>query len=175
MTKITVRAARADDMPAVARIYDTAVSSGTASFELEPPGADEMTRRWQAVTDGGFPYLVAERDGRVLGYAYVSSYRPRPAYRYSVENSIYVASDAHRAGVGRLLLEELIRVCTQKGFRQMIAVIGDSGQSPSIGLHRSLGFTFCGTVHSVGYKHGRWLDQVLMQRALGEGDTTKPA
>lgn len=174
--QLQIRAAIAADIPAITAIYGAAVRGGTASFELDPPDEAEMTRRWRTITDGGFPYIVAtDGTGRVLGYAYVSQYRPRPAYRFSVENSIYVAPDAHRGGVGRTLLTELIRRATTNGYRQMIAVIGDSGQAGSIGLHRSLGFTFCGTIHSVGYKHGRWLDSVLMQLPLGEGDTTKPA
>jgi phosphinothricin acetyltransferase len=113
-------------------------------------------------------------DGKVLGYAYAALYRARPAYRNSIENSVYVSQDAHRLGVGRALLAALIDIATERGFRQMIAIIGDSGNAGSIGLHRALGFTFCGTIHSVGYKHGRWLDSVIMQRALGRGDTAAP-
>lgn len=175
MTELHIRDATAADIPAITSIYGAAVTGGTASFELEPPDEAEMTRRFRTITDAGFPYLVAVSPaGDVQGYAYVSQYRPRPAYRFSVENSIYVSPTAHRGGVGRALLAELIRVATAKGFRQMIAVIGDSGQAASIGLHRALGFTFCGTIHSVGFKHGRWLDSVLMQLPLGPGDTTKP-
>ena len=182
MTSIAlrIRPACLSDFASITSIYGAAVSGGTASFELTPPDAAEMQRRWQAIVDAGFPYIVAEQPdagaphGRVLGYAYVSQYRPRPAYRYSVENSIYVALQAHRMGVGRALLAALIEAATTKGFRQMIAVIGDSGQSASIGLHRAAGFAFVGTIHSVGYKHGRWLDSVLMQRALGAGDTMRP-
>ncbi|MEZ5851063.1 MAG: N-acetyltransferase family protein [Hyphomicrobiaceae bacterium] len=174
MTGVTVRAATIADIPAIARIYGHAVTSGTASFELEAPDTAEMERRFRAVTGGGYPYLVAERDGAVLGYAYVGQYRPRPAYRWSVENSIYVDPGAKRGGVGRLLLAALIEAATARGYRQMIAVIGDSGQSASIGLHRAMGFTFSGTIHSVGFKNGRWLDSVIMQLSLGEGDTTAP-
>lgn len=174
MTGVTVRAATVADIPAITRIYGLAVTSGTASFELEAPDAAEMERRFNAVTSAGYPYLVGLRGGVVLGYAYMGAYRPRPAYRWSVENSIYVAPEAHRSGVGRVLLASLIDVATTRGYRQMVAVIGDSGQSASIGLHRAMGFTFSGTVHSVGYKNGRWLDIVIMQRALGEGDTTPP-
>jgi phosphinothricin acetyltransferase len=141
---------------------------------VEPPGEVEMTRRMRAMVEGGFPYLVVEKDGKILGYAYAGAYRARPAYRNSVENSVYVSQDAHRLGVGRALLAALVEIATGLGFRQMIAVIGDSGNAGSIGLHRALGFTFCGTIHSVGYKHGRWLDSVIMQRALGPGDTTPP-
>ncbi len=174
MTGVTVRAATVADIPAITRIYGLAVTSGTASFELEAPDAAEMERRFNAVTSAGYPYLVGLRGGVVLGYAYMGAYRPRPAYRWSVENSIYVAPEAHRSGVGRVLLASLIDAATTRGYRQMVAVIGDSGQSASIGLHRAMGFTFSGTVHSVGYKNGRWLDIVIMQRALGEGDTTPP-
>lgn len=175
MTAISVRHAVEADIPAITAIYRPAVVEGTASFELEPPDEAEMLRRMRAIAGGGYPYLVAfDGSGEVQGYAYVGAYRPRPAYRFSVENSVYVAPSAKRLGVGRLLLAELIGVCTAKGYRQMIAVIGDSGQAASIGLHRAMGFTFCGTVHSVGWKHGRWLDGVLMQRALGDGDTTPP-
>jgi phosphinothricin acetyltransferase len=174
MSAIAVRPATEKDVPAITAIYQPAVLNGTASFELEPPDLAEMHRRFHALTDAGFPYLVAEADGAILGYAYAGAYRPRPAYRFSVENSIYVAADAHRRGVGRVLLKALIDVCTERGYRQMIAVIGDSAQSGSIGLHRSMGFRFSGTVHSVGYKHGRWLDSVIMQLPLGPGDSTPP-
>jgi len=173
---VAVRPAVHADVPGIAAVYRPAVLNGTASFELEPPDEAEMARRMQVILDGGYPYLVAEPagGGAILGYAYAGAYRPRPAYRHSVENSIYVSPDAHRMGVGRALLGELIRRCEAAGFRQMIAVIGDSGQHASIGLHRSMGFRFSGIVHSVGYKHDRWLDQVLMQRNLGPGDTTAP-
>ena len=171
---LTVRPIRDADVPAIATIYAHAVLHGTASFEVDPPDLAEMSRRMRAIVDGGFPYLVAEKDGRVLGYAYAGLYRTRPAYRNSIENSVYVGQDAHRLGVGRALLGELIEIATRAGFRQMIAVIGDSGNAGSIGLHRALGFTFSGTIHSVGYKHGRWLDSVIMQRALGPGDGSPP-
>lgn len=169
---IGVRPATAADIPAIASIYRPAVLHGTASFEVEPPSEDEMRRRWEAISSAGYPYFVACSDEVVVGYGYASAYRTRPAYRFSVENSVYIAPDWHRKGVGRLLLTALIRECTDRGFRQMIAVIGDSNQRASIGLHRSLGFTFVGTIHSVGFKHGRWLDTVLMQLPLGEGDKT---
>ncbi|MCB1546678.1 MAG: N-acetyltransferase [Hyphomicrobiaceae bacterium] len=171
---VTVRAAERGDIAAITAIYAPAVRDGTASFEYEPPDEAEMARRWQSIVDGGYPYLVALDGGEVAGYAYASSYRPRAAYRYVVENSIYIAPGRHGQGVGRLLLRELVEVCTARGFRQMIAVIGDSRQQASIGLHRSLGFTFVGVVHAVGFKHGRWLDQVLMQLPLGDGDATLP-
>ena len=175
MVEVHVRAVTTSDIPAVTAIYRPAVLTGTASFELSPPDEAEMMRRMEAVLTAGFPYLVAEVAGVVAGYGYLGAYRPRPSYAWSVENSIYVAPAAQHAGVGRALLDALIDIATARGFRQMIAVIGDSGQRGSIGLHRAVGFTFCGTVHAVGFKHGRWLDQVLMQRALGEGDTTAPS
>ena len=133
-----------------------------------------MARRMQALFDGGYPYIVAEIGGAIAGYAYAGSYRPRPAYRFSVEDSIYVDPKAQRRGAGRLLLERLIEECERRGFRQMVAVIGDSAQTPSIELHRALGFRMVGTVENVGYKFGRWLDSVNMQRALGPGATTRP-
>jgi phosphinothricin acetyltransferase len=174
MTAVTVRPVSETDISAIAAIYAHAVRHGMASFEVDPPDETEMTRRMRAIVDAGYPYIVAEKDGQVLGYAYAGAYRPRPAYRNSVENSVYVSPAAHRLGVGRALLAELVAIAERLGFRQMIAVIGDSGNAGSIGLHRALGFTFCGTIHSVGYKHGRWLDSVIMQRALGPGDTTPP-
>jgi len=169
-----IRTASPTDVPAIAAIYRPAVEHGTASFELEPPDEAEMRRRFDAITSAGYPYIVAEQDGRVVGYAYVAHYRVRPAYRFSVENSVYVAPDAHGSGIGSALLAELIEQATARGFRQMIAVIGDSRQFASIALHRAAGFTFCGTIHSVGYKFGRWLDSVIMQRPLGDGDLTRP-
>ncbi len=174
MVEIELRKAGPDDIPAITAIYRPAVISGTASFELEPPTEAEMGRRYEAITGAGFPYFVAVRHGKVAGYGYANAFRPRPAYRFSVENSIYVAPDHQSQGIGRALLAALIEACTAQGFRQMIAVIGDSRQRASIGLHRALGFTFVGTVHSVGYKHGRWLDTVMMQRTLGDGDRSPP-
>jgi len=174
MTQPLIRPATAADIAAITAIYRPAVLHGTASFELEPPDEGEMRRRLETITSAGYPYLVAEISGGIVGYGYASAYRARPAYRYSVENSIYVAPNAQRRGVGRSLLEALIAICTERGFRQMVAVIGDSGQAVSIGLHRALGFTFSGTIHSVGFKYGRWLDTVIMQRPLGDGDRTPP-
>jgi phosphinothricin acetyltransferase len=171
---LLIRAAAAADIPAITAIYDHAVRHGTASFELEPPDAAEMARRRQTLVDGGFPYLVAEADGAVAGYAYAGPYRPRPAYRWSVEDSVYVAPALQRRGVGRTLLDRLIAEAEQRGFRQMIAVIGDSAQTPSIELHRAAGFRLIGAVENVGHKFGRWLDTVLMQRALGPGASTPP-
>jgi phosphinothricin acetyltransferase len=171
---LTIRAAEAADIPAITRIYAHAVLHGTASFELEPPDETEMARRMRALLDGGYPYLVAELDGAVSGYAYAGPYRTRPAYRFSVEDSVYVAPEAQRRGVGRALLIELIAEAERRGFRQMIAVIGDADQAPSIELHRSLGFRLIGAIEAVGFKFDRWLASVLMQRALGLGDTAKP-
>jgi phosphinothricin acetyltransferase len=174
MSAIAVRPATEADVPAIAAIYQPAVLNGTASFELDPPDQAEMLRRFKTLVDAGFPYLIAEADRAIMGYAYAGPYRARPAYRFSVENSIYVSPNAHRRGVGRILLAALIDVCTRRGYRQMIAVIGDSANSGSIGLHRAMGFRFSGTIHSVGYKHGRWLDSVIMQLPLGPGDTEPP-
>jgi L-amino acid N-acyltransferase YncA len=170
----TLRPAGPADIPAITAIYRPAVLSGTASFELEPPDEAEMLRRFTAVTEAGYPYFVAEFDGRVVGYAYVSAYRTRPAYCFTVENSVYIAPEAQGKGIGSLLLKALIEAATAKGYRLMVAVIGDSRNHASITLHRSAGFTFCGTIHSVGYKLGRWLDSVIMELPLGEGDASPP-
>ncbi|HEY7549808.1 MAG TPA: GNAT family N-acetyltransferase [Hyphomicrobiaceae bacterium] len=174
MTKATVRAATTADVAAIAAIYRPAVLHGTASFELEPPDEAEMLRRFTAVTAAGYPYFVATLDERVVGYAYASAYRTRPAYRFTVENSVYIAPDAQGKGVGGALLKMLVAASTAKGYRLMVAVIGDSRNFASIALHRSAGFKFCGTIHSVGYKFGRWLDSVIMELPLGEGDTSAP-
>jgi phosphinothricin acetyltransferase len=171
---VSIRAATAADIPAITAIYDHAVRHGTASFELEPPDAAEMARRQQALVDGGYPYIVAEADGGIAGYAYAGAYRPRPAYRWSVEDSVYVAPAMHRRGIGAALLGRLIAEAEQRGFRQMIAVIGDSAQLPSIELHAALGFRRIGAVENVGFKFGRWLDTVLMQRDLGAGASKPP-
>ena len=174
MTEIAIRPAVLVDIPAITRIYAQAVLHGTASFELDPPDEAEMTRRMQALLDGGFPYIVAENGGAILGYAYAGPYRTRPAYRFTVEDSIYVDSNAHRRGIGRVLLARLIEESERRGFRQMLAVIGDSAQTPSIKVHRALGFRMVGNFENVGFKFGRWLDSVLMQRDLGPGATTQP-
>jgi L-amino acid N-acyltransferase YncA len=174
MTAIPIRPAEAADIAAITRIYAHAVRHGTASFELDAPDITEMARRQRALIEGGFPYLVAELDGAVAGYAYAGPYRARPAYRFSVEDSVYVAAEAHRRGVGRALLDRLIVESEARGFRQMIAVIGDSAQAPSIELHRAAGFRLIGAIESVGFKFDRWLDSVLMQRALGPGASTAP-
>jgi phosphinothricin acetyltransferase len=171
---LTIRAAIAADLAAITAIYDHAVRHGTASFELAPPDLAEMARRRQALVAAGYPYLVAEADGAIVGYAYAGPYRARPAYRWSVEDSIYVAPHMHRRGIGAALLGRLVVDAERAGFRQMIAVIGDSAQTPSIALHRAAGFRTIGTIENVGFKFGRWLDTVLMQRALGGGATTPP-
>jgi phosphinothricin acetyltransferase len=172
---LTIRPATLADIPTITRIYGDSVTHATASFELEAPDEAEMARRMQALLDGGFPYLAADAGGTLGGYAYVSLYRARPAYRFTVENSVYVAPEQHRRGVGRALLAALIEACEARGFRQMIAVIGDSAkQQASIGFHAALGFKHIGILPDVGFKHGRWLDTVLMQRALGPGGTTTP-
>jgi L-amino acid N-acyltransferase YncA len=171
---IAIRAATAADITVITAIYDHAVRHGTASFELEPPDAAEMARRRQALVEAGYPYVVAEADGMVAGYAYAGPYRPRPAYRWSVEDSVYVAPAMQRRGIGAALLDRLIVEAEQRGYRQMIAVIGDSAQTPSIELHRAAGFRPIGTIEHVGFKLGRWLDTVLMQRALGPGASMPP-
>jgi L-amino acid N-acyltransferase YncA len=175
MTSVSIRSARPDDIAAITAIYGHAVTHGTASFELEAPTEAEMSRRMKDLLEGNFPYLIAETDSGIAGYAYAALYRTRPAYRFSVEDSVYVDPKAQRLGIGRILLDRLIAESEKRGFRQMIAVIGDSNQTPSIELHRACGFEMIGPIKNVGYKFGRWLDTVLMQRALGEGARTKPS
>jgi len=174
MSGTMLRAADDDDLPAIQAIYAHHVLHGLGTFEETPPPLDEMTRRWRATVDQDMPWLVAVEDGRVMGYAYAGPYRPRPSYRFSVEDSVYVAPDAARRGFGRRLVGALIEQCTAKGFRQMLAVIGDSGNHGSVGLHRNLGFKEVGLLPSVGFKFGRWVDVVVMQRPLGDGDATTP-
>ncbi len=175
MSDLEIRPAAAADLPFVTEIYEHAVRYGTATFELIPPDLAEMTRRFGVLMDGGFPYLVATLDGRVVGYAYAGAYRPRPAYRFTVENSVYLEPAIHRRGIGLQLLQGLIAECEARGYRQMIAVIGDSANAGSIGVHARTGFQMIGTHPNVGFKFGRWLDNVMMQRALGDGGTTLPA
>ena len=166
MSQCLVRPSTDSDLDAIARIYAHHVLHGSATFELDPPTRDEMATRRAAILSQGLPYLVAEHEDAVVGYAYASAYRPRPAYRFTVEDSIYI--DAHHAGrgCGRALLGALIEHCERGDWRQMIAVIGDSGNQASIGLHERFGFRLAGTLHAVGFKFGRWVDTVLMQRAL---------
>jgi phosphinothricin acetyltransferase len=170
-----IRPAAPADVDAIAAIYAHHVLTGLATFETEPPSPDEMRRRWREITGQGFPCLVAESDGEVLGYAYAWTYRPRPAYRYTVEDSIYLGPGLAGKGLGRRLLAALVDECTRLGFRQMVAVIGDSDNAGSIGVHRALGFVWTGRLDAVGFKFGRWVDSVVMQRALGEGGDTLPA
>jgi len=169
-----VRPIKSGDLEAVTAIYGEAVLQGSGSFEVEPPSLAEMTRRHDALVNAGYPYFVAEHDGAVKGFCYAGPYRPRPAYRHTVEDSVYVLADARGKGLGTALLRDLITAAEDLGFRQMLAVIGDSGNAASIILHRRLGFVFAGTMHSVGHKHGRWLDVVIMQRPLGPGDGRPP-
>jgi len=172
---LLIRPSTADDVPAIAAIYAWHVLNGTGTFELEAPDTPEMARRRADVIDKGLPWLVAERDGEVLGYAYANHFRPRRAYRFCLEDSIYLAPAAQGQGVGRLLLAELISQCEARGARQMLAVIGDSANAGSIGVHRTLGFEQTGLIRSAGWKFDRWLDVVMMQRPLGLGDGAQPA
>ena len=167
---LTIRPSTDADGAAVCEIYAWNVRNGTGTFELEPPGADEMARRRDDVLGKGLPWLVAERAGLLLGYAYATHFRPRPAYRHCLEDSIYLAPQAQGQGVGRVLLGELLARCEAAGARQMLAVIGDSENLSSIGVHRALGFESTGVLRSAGWKFDRWLDVVLMQKALGPGD-----
>ena len=175
MSALEIRPAAETDLPAITAIYEHAVLHGTATFELIPPDLGEMERRFKALTDGGFPYLVGVLEGNVIGYAYAGPYRARPAYRFTVENSVYLEPAIHRRGIGTQLLQKLIAQCEALGYRQMIAVVGDSANAGSIGAHIKTGFKLLGTHPDVGFKFGRWLDTVMMQRALGEGATTLPA
>jgi L-amino acid N-acyltransferase YncA len=174
LAKPRLRQAAPADADAIASIYREAVLHGTATFELEPPEAAEMSRRMADLAAGGFPWLVAECDGRLVGYAYAALYRERPAYRWTVEDSIYIAGDMHGRGIGRALLDALVRESEERGYRQMIAVIGDAASAGSIALHRACGFRHVGVFEAVGRKHGKWLDTVLMQRGLGGGAQTAP-
>ena len=171
---LRIRPAADADIPAITAIYAHAVRHGTASFELQAPDEAEMARRRSALVAGGYPYLVAERGQDLLGYAYAGAYRTRPAYRSTVEDSVYVAPAAHGQGVGRALLSALIAECEARDYRLMIAVIGDRASTGSIKLHEALGFTHVGALEPVGYKHGRWLATMLMQRVLGPGSSTPP-
>jgi L-amino acid N-acyltransferase YncA len=172
---IQVRDATSGDLEEIVAIYAHHVRHGLASFEETPPGLEEMERRFQALAIRDLPYLVAEQDGGgIQGYAYAGPYRARPGYRYSIENSVYVAPGAAGKGLGKALLEELIRRCTDLGYRQMIAIIGDSKNWPSIRLHESFGFRHVGTLSAVGFKFGRWIDSVILQRPLGDGESNLP-
>ena len=171
---LVVRPSEPRDLDEIHEIYKHHVLNGFASFEEQPPDTAELARRRADVLGRGLPYLVAEKDGAVAGYSYASAYRTRSAYRYTVEDSVYVAPDRIGQGIGRALLTELIPICERAGFRQMVAVIGDSQHAASIGLHAAFGFARVGLLPSVGFKFGRWVDSVLMQRALGPGDASLP-
>jgi phosphinothricin acetyltransferase len=169
-----IRTAEPRDIAAITRIYAHAVQHGTASFELEAPDQAEITKRYKTLREGRFPFIVADVDGEIAGYAYAGPYRLRPAYRFTVEDSIYIDPTMQRRGIGRALLQRLLAETEAEGFRQMVAVIGDSGQTASIELHNALGFRMVGSFEAVGYKFGRWLDSVMMQKALGKGATAIP-
>jgi phosphinothricin acetyltransferase len=169
-----IRPATEEDAGALAAIYGHAVLHGFGTFETTPPSAEEMDRRRRVIAEHGLPYLVAEIDGRVVGYAYASVFRPRPGYRFTVEDSVYVAPEAAGAGVGQAVLSQVVEFCEAMGLRQIVAVIGDSGNSASIALHRRLGFTESGVVRDAGHKHGRWVDIVLMQKTLNGGAERDP-
>jgi phosphinothricin acetyltransferase len=169
-----IRLSRDDDVAEIAAIYRHHVLHGIASFEDIPPAEDEVARRRRDVVALGLPYLVAEQSGRVVGYCYASRYRARSAYRFTLEDSIYIDAAETGRGIGRALLSSLIERCCELGYRQMVAVIGGSDQWPSIRLHEALGFTRAGLLPAVGFKFGSWIDCVLMQRALGSGATTTP-
>jgi phosphinothricin acetyltransferase len=169
-----VRPATAADCAAIQAIYAHHVLHGLASFEETPPSVQEIRGRLDEVTARGLPYLAAEEFGEVLGYGYCTLYRSRSAYRHTLEDSVYVREGKHRKGIGKAILAALIARCEELGYRQLIAIIGDSAQAPSIGLHASMGFLRAGTLRSVGFKFGRWVDTVIMQRPLGRGDGIQP-
>jgi phosphinothricin acetyltransferase len=170
-----LRAATTEDVAAIHAIYAHHVRHGLSSFETEPPHYNEMRQRFASVVGAGFPYIVAVQAREVIGFAYANHFRTRPAYRHTVEDSLYVRADATGRGTGTLLLNALIARCTELGWRQMLAVIGDSGNAASIGVHRRCGFEQVGTMQSIGRKFDRWVDVVVMQRALGSGASTPPA
>jgi L-amino acid N-acyltransferase YncA len=172
---LLIRPSREDDLPAITAIYAHHVLHGTGTFETEPPSAADMGARRADVLSKGLPYLVAEADGKVIGFAYGNWFKPRPAYRYSVEDSIYLAPDQAGKGLGRALLSELLARCESAGIRKIMAVIGDSANAGSVGLHRALGFTQFGIVESCGWKFGAWRDIVIMLITLGAGDTLPPS
>ena len=175
MSRLIVRPSTASDVAAVAAIYVWHVLHGTGTFETDPPDEAEMGRRRADVLAKGLPWLVLEEDGSVIGYASANQFRPRPGYRFSLEDSVYLATGFAGRGLGRLLLVELIARCETVGARQMLAVIGDSANAGSIGVHRAMGFDHVGTMRDVGWKFDRWLDVVVMQRKLGPGAATPPA
>jgi L-amino acid N-acyltransferase YncA len=174
MAPVLIRPSLPTDLPAVTAIYAWNVANGTGTFELDAPDETDMSRRRDDVLSKGLPWLVAERDGKVLGYAYANHFRPRRAYRFCVEDSIYLSADATGQGLGRLLLAELLARCESAGARQMLAVIGDSANAASIGVHRALGFDQVGVMKAAGWKFERWLDVVVMQKSLGLGQHSAP-
>ena len=169
-----IRPAAPQDLPAIQSIYAYHVLNGLASFEEKAPAIEEVRSRYEEVTGQGLPYLLAEGNGEILGYGYCTLYRTRSAYRYTLEDSVYVRQGSQRKGIGKALLAELIARCAALNYRQIIAVIGDSANFASIAVHASLGFVRAGNLRSTGYKFGRWVDTVLMQLPLGEGDGSKP-
>jgi L-amino acid N-acyltransferase YncA len=171
---LTLRPSTDGDLPAITAIYAHHVTHGTGTFETVPPGEADMAARRADVLAKGLPYLVAEQDGRVLGFAYCQWFKPRPAYRYSAEDSIYLDPNAAGQRIGNKLLSELVRAADAAGVRKLIAVIGDSGNVRSIGVHRAVGFRHVGTIEACGWKFGRWLDVVLMEKSIGEGSRTPP-
>jgi len=170
--EVLIRPSVDADVPALAALYGWHVANGTGTFEMEVPTLDEMARRRADVLARGMPWLVLERAGRIDGYACANWFRPRPGYRFCVEDSVYLTPGASGQGLGRLLLVELLARCEAAGARQMLAVIGDSANAGSIGVHRALGFEPAGILKAAGWKFGRWLDVVLMQRSLGSGSAT---
>ena len=173
-SRTLIRPSRDSDIAALTEIYAFHVRNGSGTFEIEAPTEADMVRRRADVTSKGLPWLVAETSGVVRGYAYANHFRPRPAYRFCLEDSIYLAPDAAGRGLGRALLRELLARCEAAGARQMLAVIGDSGNAASIGLHLALGFEPTGTIHAAGWKFDRWLDVVVMQKSLGHGSSSAP-
>lgn len=171
---LNIRRSRDADVPAITTIYAFYVDTGTATFETVAPDEVEMQRRRRLLIERRYPYFVAEIDGEVCGYAYAGPYRTRSAYYCTVENSVYVKTSAQRRGIGKALLHTLIQACTDQGFHQMVAIIGDSAHIASIRLHRAVGFQIVGTLQNVGHKHGRWLDTVLMQLSLNDTSTARP-
>jgi len=169
-----IRPSRDEDVPAITAIYAHHVLHGTGTFETEPPSIADMRTRRADVLSKGLPYLVAEQDGKIAGFAYGNWFKPRPAYRYSVEDSIYLAPDQHGQGLGRALLAELLARCEAVGIRKVMAIVGDSANAGSIGVHQALGFTQVGTIDACGWKFGAWRDIVIMQKTLGLGDTQPP-
>ncbi|GAB3384939.1 GNAT family N-acetyltransferase [Lysobacter fragariae] len=174
MSYLILRPAMAGDIAAITALYAQEVVDGVATYEYAPPSEAEMARRWRAIVDDGFPYLVAELQGRFAGYAYASRYRTRDGYHWTVEDTVYVHPDVTGRGIGRALLQQLIDECTAMGQRQMVAVIGDRSNLASIALHERLGFRTVGIFEGLGRKHGRWLDAVQMQRGLGDGANSAP-